>query len=241
MRNPTAIKSITCLTQVLLKEAITRRNSRHQSYYWSLVFPCRMDVPIPTITTKENKQSLETAWLFSKSFFTGTVAGEYSQAPDMCLTSEQNQGLTRKASSSSPENLVAFEKEAAEHPFCTQRIMEDRGSKEKNYMFSDTPKNWSQSVRTDGSTEPFQRHVKLYFVSSFTRKVYCPLKEEEQPTYEVQLPVTKTRAPSPVSLHCAHSAHDLLPSHTLIQSLSPSALSLQETIVPAVLKITSFN
>lgn len=38
MWDPTAIKSITCLTQVLLKEAITRSNSKQQSYYWRPVF-----------------------------------------------------------------------------------------------------------------------------------------------------------------------------------------------------------
>lgn len=49
-----AIKSLSCLTQVLLKEATTSRNSKQQSYCWRLVFPCHLNSPISTTTTKEN-------------------------------------------------------------------------------------------------------------------------------------------------------------------------------------------
>jgi len=49
----TATKSITCLTQVLVKEAIIRSSSRQQSYSSGFVLPYYMHALIPA-TTKEN-------------------------------------------------------------------------------------------------------------------------------------------------------------------------------------------
>lgn len=42
-----------------------------------------------------------------------------------CLASEQDLGLTRKILSSNPKNLAAFESQAAEHSFCSCRLVRD--------------------------------------------------------------------------------------------------------------------
>lgn len=48
-----------------------------------------------------------------------------------CLAFEQDPGLTRKILSSYPNDLVAFERKAAEHPVCSHRIAGDWDSRQK--------------------------------------------------------------------------------------------------------------
>lgn len=129
----------------------------------------------------------------------------------------KTQGWQKNILSSSPENLVAFESQAAEHPFCSQRIAGDWDSRWKNDMFSDSPKKSVSRLGWVGSTEPFQSHMKLYFVSVLAHKGYCPASKERAITHIWGAAVSKERWDTPSSslTRCSHCQPSPHPPNTL--------------------------